>query len=264
MLFINTRPSDRAQALTECLSQAGVEVVELPLLELKPRAFNLELEQLYRQLSDTQVIVVVSPTAVDIGMQYLQLAQISLSNLQHIQWIAVGQKTAQTLAQYAIQSHVPEVETSEGMLSLAIFKSLQNLQQIAFWRGEGGRQFMMQQCQDRHIDVVNFVLYERACPASTFDQYPQLIETFAEKSGSLYWMCISSEASWHNWLALNQGHEQVIQQCHYLVLGDRLYQLLRDDQKATQRCFNITQISNLEPHTILDAMKVAKPLSGMS
>lgn len=258
MLFINTRPSDRAQTLSECLSQAGVEVLELPLLELKAKPFHLGLQQLYMQLAYTQVIVVVSPTAVEIGMQYLQLAQIPLLNLQHIQWIAVGQKTAQTLAKYSIQSHVPEVETSEGMLSLPIFNTLQNTQQIAFWRGEGGRQFMMQQCQDRHINVLNFVLYERDCPQSTRDQYPEFVQRLTEHA-SPYWNCISSEASWQHWLTLNQAHEDIIQRCHYLVLGDRLYQLLQDDQKSTQRCFNITQISNLQPHTILDAMNWVKP-----
>ena len=32
MLFVNTRPDDRAQALTECLEQANFTVLALPVL----------------------------------------------------------------------------------------------------------------------------------------------------------------------------------------------------------------------------------------
>lgn len=249
MLFINTRPIDRAQTLTQCLSQAGVEVVNLPLLELTARPYNFELESLYLQLIDTQIIVVVSPTAVEIGMQYLQKVGLSLQQLEHIQWVAVGRKTAQTLNLWGVESHIPEVETSEGMLSLPIFNTHQNLKQVAFWRGEGGRQFMMQQCQDRHIHVLNFVLYERHRPKQT----PQLFANFIDcvEQPKPYWNCISSEASWRNWLDLTQAHTSIIHDCHYLVLGERLYQLVQHDKKILQSCFNITQISDLEPETIL-------------
>ena len=95
MQFINTRPVERAQTLTQCLRQAGIDVVELPLLELVARPFSMQLQGLYSQLFDTQVIVVVSPTAVQFGMKYLQESGIKLSQLQHIKWVAVGQTTAQ-------------------------------------------------------------------------------------------------------------------------------------------------------------------------
>jgi uroporphyrinogen-III synthase len=72
--------------------QSGFEVIDLPLLELKPRPFTQQLKQLYSQLLDTQLIVVVSPTAVHIGMQYLQQAGVLIEQIKHIQWIAVGKK----------------------------------------------------------------------------------------------------------------------------------------------------------------------------
>jgi uroporphyrinogen-III synthase len=42
--------------------------------------------------------------------------------------------------------------------------------------------------------------------------------------------------------------------CHYLVLGERLYQLLRHGKNAAQTCLNSTQISNLAPETILQTI----------
>ena len=249
MLFINTRPIDRALALTQCLSTAGFDVVNLPLLALTARPYDVELEQLYLQLAKTQIIVVVSPTAVDVGMRYLERAGLSIQQIQHIQWVAVGKKTAQLLSQFGVESHIPAVETSEGMLSLPIFNTLTNLKQIAFWRGEGGRQFMMQQCQERHINVLNFILYERYCPSETQQLFSDFIANVNQPKP--YWNCISSEASWKNWLALTERHENIVNDCHYLVLGERLYQLLQHDKTIAQKSFNITQISDLDPETIL-------------
>ena len=250
MLFINTRPIDRAQALTQCLRQSGFDVLDLPLLELKPCPLTQLLKQSYSQLQDTQIIVVVSPTAVQVGMQYLQQAGILISQIKHIQWIAVGRKTAEALAEYQISSHVPEVETSEGMLSLPIFNQLQDITQIAFWRGQGGRQFMMQQCTERHIKVLNFVLYQRECPQTTLSQFSAWLPQLAQ-SEKPYWNCITSEASWNHWLALTKDHPAILNDCHYLVLGERLYQLLLDEKNNHQKCFNITKILDLEPNTIL-------------
>lgn len=253
MLFINTRPIERAQLLTTCLREAGFDVVDLPLLALKARPFSHQLQSLYSQLQYAQMVVVVSPTAVDIGMQYLQQAGISLAQIQHLQWIAVGKKTAQKLAEFGVRSHIPEVETSEGMLGLPIFKQLKNITQIAFWRGEGGRQFMMQHFENCHIDVLNFVLYERSCPKSSLEQFPSFVAKLGQYD-TPYWNCISSEASWNHWLALTQRHDSLVNACHYLVLGERLYQLLVNHKKKTDKCFKISKILNLEPETILHTM----------
>ena len=249
MQFINTRPVERAQTLTQCLRQAGIDVVELPLLELVARPFSMQLQGLYSQLFDTQVIVVVSPTAVQFGMKYLQESGIKLSQLQHIKWVAVGQTTAQLLQTYGCESLVPEVETSEGMLSLAIFNNNKNLKKIAFWRGEGGRQFMMQQCALDQLEVLNFVLYERQLPQQTFTEYQRFMHYY--QHNQTYINCISSEASWLNWLLLNQQNFELINQCHYLVLGERLYQILQEYKKKNAMCFNISILESLKASTVL-------------
>ena len=97
MLFVNTRPDDRAQALTECLEQANFTVIALPVLELRARPLDQSLKDLYLKLNSTQIIVVVSPKAVEIGLSYLEQSGLSLNDLDHIQWVAVGKKTALAL-----------------------------------------------------------------------------------------------------------------------------------------------------------------------
>ncbi len=166
MLFINTRPDSRAAELTEVLQNEGCQVESLPLLELVAKPFFEHLLQLYQQLVKAQAIVVVSPTAVDVGMKYLLQSGLKLSDLKHIQWIAVGQSTANCLNGYGIEAHIPDVETSEGMLNLPILHNMKQAGSVAFWRGEGGRQFMMETLQQQGIQILNFVLLSSAVPRS--------------------------------------------------------------------------------------------------
>lgn len=257
MLFINTRPLDRARNLTHSLMAHGYEVVDFPLLVLKERVFDQGLHSLYQQLLSAQIIVAVSPTAVDIGMKYLKCAGLTINQMAHIQWIAVGKTTALRLFEYGITAHVPEVETSEGMLSLPIFKSILNLKKIAFWRGEGGRQFMMQQCLQNNVDVLNFVLYERECPLESMLRVPEILLK-VEQTGAPCWVCISSEASWKNWLKLFENKQYIIESCHYLVLGERLYNVVINDQYELKYHFDATQIQDLNPQTMLHIMGLAQ------
>ncbi|NHB59169.1 uroporphyrinogen-III synthase [Acinetobacter sp. 194] len=257
MLFINTRPLDRARNLTHSLMAHGYDVIDLPLLVLKARVFDQELHTLYQQLLSTQMIVVVSPTAVDIGMEYLKRAGLTIQHIAHVQWLAVGKTTALHLAEQGISAHVPDVETSEGMLSLPIFKSIANLKKIAFWRGEGGRQFMMQQCLQNNVEVLNFVLYERECPVESQAKVPDILLKI-KQSCVPCWVCISSEASWKNWLKLFENQQNIVEHCHYLVLGERLYNVLINDKDKLKHNFDVIQIQDLNPQTILHTMGLAQ------
>lgn len=252
MLFINTRPTDRAAGLTRALLEAGYEVAELPLLELVAEPFSERLQQLYRQLVQVQVIVVVSPTAVELGMQYLQQAGIKPEQLHHIRWIAVGQSTAQVLARFNIQSDVPQVENSEGMLDLPLLKQQKNLNKIAFWRGLGGRQFMMQQLQQQGIEVLNFVLYRRQCPQQSSAVFAELL-TKADLHQPVA-VLISSEASWNYWQQLCTQMQQS-RPWLFLVLGARLAQLLETAATQTGKVFNIIQLENLSASEIIQRMR---------
>lgn len=254
MLLINTRPSERAASLTQQLQAAQISVLELPLLELHAQPYSDELLRLYRQLDQAKIIVVVSPTAAQIGMQYLQQAEIILSRLADVQWVAVGKATEQALAGYGIQSHVPELETSEGMLQLPVLRQLSAGSAVAFWRGEGGRQFMMDHLRANNIKILNFILYRRQCPASTAMILAENLALL--EAQQRFAVLISSEASWLNWLTLMQDNSDLMHQARYLVLGPRLATLLGEYQQQHQAGFEFVQIDDLEANTILQKMRL--------
>jgi len=237
MLFLNTRPADRAAGLTQALQAAQVEVLELPLLELAPAPWSEALAQLYAQLDTVQAIVAVSPSAVHYGMAGLQRSGLPLHALAQVQWIAVGEATAQALQSYGVSSHVPEVETSEGMLDLPALHRL------------SARQFMMDSLRAKGMRILNFVLYRRQCPA-------QAAQILAANLARLqreprYCMLISSEASWLNWLALTADHPELLNHAHILALGGRLSGLLDGCRQARQLTFSSIQLNDLRLESIL-------------
>ncbi|MGE8541558.1 MAG: uroporphyrinogen-III synthase [Acinetobacter sp.] len=250
MLFLNTRPADRAIPLTEFLQAQDIEVLDLPLLELAPMPWSNHLAHLYAALPSAQVVVAVSPSAVQYGMQGLAQAGLSLEHLSHLTWIAVGEATAKALLQYGIHSQVPEVETSEGMLNLPVLQQLPKSSSVAFWRGEGGRQFMMDSLQAKGVKLLNFILYQRQCP----EQAPKIIEKNISRLQlqQRYCMLVSSEASWLNWRKLMAEHIDLLNRAHFLVLGERLYQLLAQDRLRHHFTFSISQLHDLRKESILE------------
>ncbi|MBK0064725.1 MULTISPECIES: uroporphyrinogen-III synthase [unclassified Acinetobacter] len=250
MLFINTRPTVRAEQLNQSLQAKGYEVIDYPLLELIESPYSDELVRLYQQLAQTQVVVVVSPTAAEIGLRYLHRSGIDIQQLKHIQWVAVGKSTADYLARYQLNAEVPAIETSEGMLQLEMFKQPSRLKQIAFWRGEGGRQFMMQHLASQGIEVLNFVLYSRHCPLETVEYLPILTSRILAEQEKV-WVLMSSEASWLNWLKLVEALPSVCHRCCYMVLGERLFHILMTYKNQQNAYYSVCRVDDLKPNTVL-------------
>ncbi|EXC74793.1 uroporphyrinogen-III synthase HemD family protein [Acinetobacter baumannii 1042969-1265] len=135
MLFINTRPDSRAAELTHALQNKGFQVESLPLLELVAQPFSESLSQLYQQLTGAQAIVVVSPTAVDVGMQYLTQSGLKIDELKHIQWIAVGQATANRLHTMGLKRMFLRLKLPRECLTCLFFIICKN--QVVWLFGEG-------------------------------------------------------------------------------------------------------------------------------
>lgn len=234
---LNTRPAERADGLNQVLQQAGYRVSQLPLLELVAEPFEaiqLQLSEIWQ----VAVVVVVSPAAAQLGLAGLKQLAILPSQLA-CQWVAVGQGTAAILAQAGITAQVPSLETSEGMLALDIFQQAQHSTAsctitsdsaaagpIMFWRGHGGRQFMLKQLASQQ-QVISLNLYDRQLPKSSKAQYQQLLNHPPQV------LIITSGVSWQHWLELGQQFGAMTPP-YILVLGQRIY------QKICQQTAHIT------------------------
>ena len=237
MQFINTRPKDRAEPLSSALKQYGHHVIHLPLLALSELPLTKALIEQYQQFLDADIVVVVSPIAARIGFKYYQQLNLPLEVLQRKIWIAVGQTTAKTLQDYQIESVVPDIETSEGMLSLPQLTSHPS-QKIAFWRGIGGRTLMMQQLDAQGCDIINMLLYTRQMPDSS-----ELLAQYHLQHHDI--VLISSEASWVNWQQLLVNTNFECKDFYYIVLGDRVSERLIQEG---QTCLTVYTLHADEIH----------------
>ena len=260
--LINTRPTERATVLTDALQGLGYAVYELPLLSLEPMALDAELKAQFAQFIQATIVVVVSPIAVELGMQYASQCDISLTELQTKQWIAVGRSTQLALSKHQIDSICPTVETSEGMLQLPILNDLISAQSstsrdtknvtIAFWRGMGGRTLMMDTLMAQGCHVLNMLLYHRAMPNYSIDDLKPLAQQLPAT------ILISSEQSWKNWqqlmsqlLAQQLLHQDQLSQNQYVVLGERVSQVLRDALPDLKRIMTVQHLQANEIDSVV-------------
>lgn len=246
MQIINTRPTIRAQLLTTQLREAGYEVFELPLLVLEPLIVDQQLKLQYQAFQQAECVVVVSPTAAELGLKHYFNLGYSKAALRDKQWIAVGKATQHYLEKFDIPSIAPDVETSEGMLSLPIFNN-RHQRTVAFWRGIGGREFMMNQLVEQGCKIINMLLYTRHLPEQS------LIDACEIKEMATVLM--SSEESWHNWCKLAEKYPWRLSQYHYIVLGDRVSQILQDYFLHKNLQGKISTVYTLNAENIISQLK---------
>ncbi len=255
--FLNTRPPERSQPLTALLSQHGWQVIELPLLELVPRALSADettaLDRLahgFGKVGKINVIIVVSPTAATLGLAALHARSIT-ADLLPLSWLAVGQGTADVLKTAGIEAHLPTLETSEGLIASPMLTALESGDTAMIWRGNGGRELVQQHlfAQGVNLEIINF--YQRQLPASSQQFWSEHWgnQQSPDKKKDTPWpdiVLLSSGESWRYWQKL-AGPRTF--DPWFLVLGERLWQAL---QPHTTR---LSQLQRLQPLHILQTLE---------
>ena len=85
---------------------------------------------------------------------------------------------------------------------------------------------MMETLQQQGIQILNFVLYYRQCPEVSYSKFKHLTQN-SNYNLEKWLVLITSEASWKYWLELCLKNN-VQPDCVYLVLGPRLFQLVKN------------------------------------
>lgn len=213
-----TRPEHQSTDICSQLQMQGAIPVCLPLLEITPvtdtdHGYPL-LKQHILDLDLFQQIIVVSPNAArfagDLIDSYWPQLPIGIT------WHAIGQKTADTLAEYGITARVnPAGTDSEALLTDT---SLQNIaeQRILIMRGEGGRTLLAETLQARGARTEYAELYRRSCPDYTSQQINSTIYS------SLDAVLITSGEALENFFSLLGPSQEHNSQQRGQILSTRL------------------------------------------
>ena len=244
-IVINTRPVERAASLTQHLQAAGLVVVDMPMLTLRPRpTTDLDIALMHQWLAGAyKALVVVSPTAAASGLAVWQSLEHEKrkykakdSNGKYVQrlseglslpspLIAVGEATAAEFSQVRIdttnyQILQPETANNEGMLAMPEIDSLQAGDKLLIWRGLGGRRLLVDTLQARGVHIDSIAWYERTMPIDAMAQYQQWQQAFLTHSTasdiallkqSKPIVVISSVAAFEHWSSIvNDGQSKII------------------------------------------------------
>lgn len=210
-VVINTRPVERAAALTDHLQAAGLTVVEIPMLTLQPRPTIEQDMTLMRQwlAGDYKALVIVSPTAAASGLAVWQALEderqaqnhdndddnnnerkdIAINALQAPSYlIAVGEATASVLNNAKIEASnyqvlQPHIANNEGMLAMPEIERLQAGDKLLVWRGLGGRRLLVDTLLARGVHIDSIAWYERIMPVEAMAQYEQWLQGFLARNG---------------------------------------------------------------------------------
>ena len=289
---INTRPVERAAPLTQHLQEAGLTVVDIPMLVLEARATSDNDMRLIRQwlAGEYQALVIVSPTAAASGLAIWQAFEnerqaldVTISDTHdsvsiltapsHI--IAVGEATAAVLndvklpaASYQVRQ--PTIANNEGMLAMPEIEGLQAGDKLLVWRGLGGRRLLVDTLQARGVYIDSIAWYERKMPMGAIAQYQQWWQDFSSQNeidGTQLEkpiVIVSSATAFEHWQGIveatqvsNLGTEnQVLSVNKALKLSDFAYVVLgeRLANMVAEEQLSYWRVENLAPQTILNAI----------
>lgn len=170
-----TRPAHQATRLSNYIQAAGGTAFLFPTLEVQAAELSSQDKQIIENINRYDIIIFISPNAVEHGLQQLQ----SISALpQHIQLATIGKGSAHTLnSQLGKQPDICPKENfnSEGLLATDALQNVSN-KRILIIRGNGGREHLKQTLQQRGASVDYLTAYRRIKPATDSTNLVQYLQ----------------------------------------------------------------------------------------
>ncbi|MDR0805268.1 MAG: uroporphyrinogen-III synthase [Enterobacteriaceae bacterium] len=160
MSILVTRPSPAGETLVKRLIEQGMVAYHTPLITFSAGNGLNNLPKYLINLRQDDIIIAVSQHAVQYAQDFLSHHHLTLPT--HIQYFAIGEKTAFELQQAAHQ----QVSLPEGRAISEQLLKLPQLQHVAgkkvlILRGNGGRQLLAETLEKRGALVTFCECYQR-------------------------------------------------------------------------------------------------------
>lgn len=259
MIFINTRPKNRSELLTNHLKAQSIQVIDLPLLELVRCDINDFDKQKLINLSHYQQLVFVSEMAVRAFFDlWLNDNTLNLNDFLSKNFIAVGEKTAQVFNDIFQQqfAQFPNIitpsqfglpENNEGLLQLDVIKNLPKNAKVLIIKGKDGRTLFKKTLQEQGIWVDTLDVYQRIFPIASRQLFANFLQSvdFCQKKVVL----ITSMTAWQHWQQLLNDFGECVQNFDYIVLQHRIATALQE-----QGIGNVCVVNDVKPITVQQAL----------
>lgn len=157
-----TRPEHQAEHICQLIAAEGGSTFRLPLITIAEPTDPETLNNITRRLADFDMIIFISPNAVERGMQVIQ-AHGGLPETSRI--AAVGKGSVRQLEKFGIKTDIFPTQqyNSEALLSMEEMQSVAG-KRIVIYRGEGGRELLADTLRARGAQVEYAECYRREKP----------------------------------------------------------------------------------------------------
>ena len=160
--IVVTRPAGQARQFAQLIRAAGGEPVAFPTIDIAPLKDNTALDAVLVRMDQFDLAVFVSANAV--LHTFARVDALKLAWPQHLRTAATGPGTAAELAArgHADTIHPPSRFDSEGLLA-EIERLGVKPQHVLIVRGEGGREWLLDNFNSRGVSVQAVASYVRVC-----------------------------------------------------------------------------------------------------
>lgn len=158
-----TRPKQQTELLCQRIRERGGMAIAFPTIEIVEIDHVADIKPQLKKYLDCDIAVFSSANAVEMLFHYLKIFSIAFPKT--IQCAAVGESTARRLQERNVQSIFPsDTFNSEALLEIPLLKDVAH-KKITLFRGEGGREVLAKELQNRGAILTEAVTYKREQPS---------------------------------------------------------------------------------------------------
>jgi uroporphyrinogen III methyltransferase / synthase len=170
-----TRAAAQAKALSQPLEDLGADAIICPTIEIVPAENTTELETALAELAEIDMLILSSVNAVEFFFSFLDKMGLGPDNLQKIQVIAVGPKTARAIEANGLQvDSMPADYRAEGILDLLGDKVAGK--RVLYPRAGLARDILPSRLTDAGAKVLAPVAYSSVSPVETAEKLRQAFQ----------------------------------------------------------------------------------------
>jgi len=172
-----TRPKGLCENLCQKIIAVGAIPHVLPLIEISPASNQAEFKKAIMQLAMMSYIIFISRTAVRFSLPIIKEYWPTLPTLH---WFAIGAGTATELQRWGVGPifHPPFPPfNSETLVEHPLLQNIKD-KQIIIFRGNGGRDYLLNILTARQACITVTTAYERKAPDFLEEKFLQLKNKF--------------------------------------------------------------------------------------
>lgn len=177
-----TRARHQSSQLSEQLKEKGATVIEIPLLEIKPK-LSPELEDKIQYIDQYDWIFFASKNAVDTFMQQVSADETVVEKIKRVKIAAIGPATARVLDRWGlkISFHPSDFIAESFVQGFPNYPDLNGVR-VLWPRGNLGRDYIARKLNEAGAAIDVVVTYESCLPNDAYEsgsKISALIETQA-------------------------------------------------------------------------------------